>query len=416
MHYNLTVLDNGLRVISETMTGVRSVAVGCWVDTGSRDELPNEAGASHFLEHLLYKGTEQFSARHISESFDAMGAEANAFTAKDHTCFWARMLDRDVRTGFELLAGMLQAPAFRPTEIDSERQVVVEEINMNDDDPSEVAFEEFSQAVFSSHPLEPPILGTRASIRAMGRDDLQGYWKRRYGVGSTVIAMTGAIQHDQVVSLVEEFFGGWGGEAVDHETAPHVMKSRVRLQRRETEQAHLVIGGRGLTRQDPRRFADNILNHVLGGGLSSRLFQTIREDRGLAYAIYSFKFGFVDAGAWGVYVGTTPQQTGTCLRLIGDELNKVVEDEITDKELVRAKGSLRGSLALSMEDPSSRMVRLGKDELSGGPHLTIDERMAAIEAVTVEEVHAVATEQLAAPRVIGAVGPFDVGDLEPYLQ
>lgn len=416
MHYQLSTRPDGLRVITEKMPGVRSVAVGCWVDTGTRDELANEAGASHFLEHLLFKGSERFSSRQISEIFDSLGAESNAFTSKDHTCFWARLLDEDLPAGLELLAEMLQRPAFRPNEIDSERQVVVEEINMSEDDPSDLAFEEFTAVAFAGHPLEQPVLGTRESIRGMTRDDIHGYWKRRYGAGSVVVALAGSVEHEPALELVGSLFGTWSGDAVEHEFAPLGIAPRARVVTRDTEQAHLIVGGEGLLRLDERRWAFEILNHVLGGGMSSRLFTTIREERGLAYAVYSFRMSYADAGVWGVYAGTTPDQAATVLELVRAEVERVVEEGITAEELERARGSIRGSLALSMEDANSRMVQLGRNELLGGPHLSVDERIARVEAVTLEDVVTVARTVLTGPKVMGAVGPFTVGEMEAHLS
>lgn len=415
MHYDLTVLPNGLRVITEEMPSLRSVAVGCWADTGTRDEQPSEAGASHFLEHLLFKGSERFSARYIAETFDAIGAESNAFTSKDYTCYWARLLDQDLPTGFEILSEMLQRPAFRQNEIDAERQVVIEEINMNDDDPSDVAFEEFTQAVFSHHPLERPVLGTRESIRAMSRDDIAGYWGRRYTPGSTVIALAGSVDHDQAVKLVDSLFGDWEGDAIDHTLSASDPEPHVRIVERETEQAHIVIGGSAIDRADDRRWAFQVLHHVLGGGMSSRLFDEIREKRGLAYAVYSFRMAHVDAGAWGVYVGTTPAQAATALELIDHEIASVIRDGITEEELERAKGSMRGGLALAMEDANSRMVRLGRDELTSAPHYSVDERLALLDAVTLDDVRDVAAATMTGPRVMGAVGPFAPGDLDRFV-
>ncbi len=415
MHYDLTTLPNGLKVITETVPAIRSVAVGCWVDTGTRDEQPNEAGASHFLEHLLFKGSETLSSRVISERFDAMGAESNAFTSKDHTCFWARLLDSDLPSGLGMIAEMLQRPAFRVAEIDAERQVVVEEINMSEDDPADTAFESFTAGVFDGHPLAAPVLGTRESIRGMTRDDIHGYWKRRYGVGSTVIAMAGSVTHGAAVDLVMELFGDWSGDPVDHEFADLSVVPQVKAVRRPTEQAHLVLGGAGLHRADERRWALEILNHVLGGGMSSRLFTSIREERGLAYAVYSFRTAYADAGAWGVYAGTTPDQAGTVLELIHAEIDKIVEDGITVEEYERARGAMRGGLALAMEDANSRMVRLGRDEMIGAPHLSVDERIAMIEAVTRDDIAEIARTLLTGPQVLGAVGPFDGPELEGYL-
>ncbi len=416
MHYHLSTLPNGLRVITEHMPSVRSVAVGCWIDTGTRDELANEAGASHFLEHLLFKGSERLSARDIAESFDAIGAESNAFTSKDHTCFWARLLDEDLPRGLEILAEMLQRPAFRPAEIDAERHVVIEEINMSEDDPTDVAFEQFTRGVFAGHPLEAPVLGTRESIRGMTRDDLVGYWKRRYGAGSAVIAFAGSVDHDRVVEQVVDLFGTWTGDGVHHDFAPLQVTPQVRVVTRDTEQVNVVVGGEGLQRGDERRWAFEVLNHVLGGGMSSRLFTTIREERGLAYSVYSFRLAYADAGVWGVYAGTAPQHVGTVLDLVRAEVTKVIDEGITDAELARAKGAMRGGLALAMEDSNSRMVRLGRDELIGAPHLTIDEQIARVEAVTAADVVQVARTVLSGPKVIGAVGPLEVDDLEGFLE
>jgi predicted Zn-dependent peptidase len=415
VHYDLTTLPNGLRVITEPMPSLRSVALGCWIDTGTRDELANEHGASHFLEHLLFKGSEELPARQVSEIFDSIGAESNAFTSKEATCYWTRLLDQDLGTGFDVLSEMLQRPAFRQNEIDAERQVVIEEINMNEDDPDDVAFENFTEAVFVDHPLEAPVLGTRESIRAMSRDDILSYWKRRYGAGSMVVAAAGSIDHDAVVEMVADRFGDWSGESLEHEHGPAAPRPVVRITRRDTEQAHIVIGGQGLTRSDEKRWAFEVLNHVMGAGMSSRLFREIREERGLAYAVYGFKMAYADAGAWGVYVGTTPSQTDTALAVIREELAKVVEEGISVAELDRAKGSMRGGLALALEDPNSRMVRLGRDELAGMPHLSVDERLAKLEAVTLDDVQAIAAELYTGQRMIGAVGPYDEGELDQYL-
>jgi predicted Zn-dependent peptidase len=415
VHYDLTTLPNGIRVITEPMPSLRSIALGCWVDTGTRDEHPNEEGASHFLEHLLFKGSETLSARQVSEIFDSIGAESNAFTSKENTCYWTRLLDQDLGTGFDVLSEMIQKPAFRQHEIDAERQVVIEEINMNEDDPDDVAFENFSTAIFSGHPLEAPVLGTRESIRGMSRDDILGYWKRRYGAGSLVVAGAGSLEHEAVVEMVSSRFGDWSGDPVDHEFGPNDPVANVSITRRDTEQAHVVLGGKGLNRSDERRWAFEVMNHVVGSGMSSRLFREVREERGLAYAIYGFRLAYADAGAWGVYVGTTPSQADTALNVIRDELSKVVAEGITPEELERAKGSMRGGLALSLEDPNSRMVRLGRDELSGMPHLSVDERLAKLEAVTLEDVQGIASDLFTGERVIGAVGPFDEADLEQYL-
>ena len=415
MDYQLTTLRNGLRVISQDMPSVSSVAIGVWVDTGSRDEVPVEAGSSHFLEHLLFKGSEAWSARRISEAFDAVGARNNAFTSKEYTSYWARMRDADLPMGVEILGEMIQRPAFRQSEIDSERNVVLEEINMNDDDPTDVAHEQFITALWADHPLAPPILGTRESITEMARDTIHGYWSRRYSPRSSVVAVAGRIDHDDLVPMIEERFGGWEGEPLDRVVVQPVVEGKVNVRRRDTEQAHLVIGSPALARDDERRFALTVVDHVLGGGMSSRLFHEIRETRGLAYAVHSFRLPFQETGATAIYVGTTPSQAGEVLRLIRSELDKLMDQGITDDELERAKGHVQGSLALSNEDANSRMNRLGRDEITGVEHLDVDETVERIGRVTPEDVVAVAKAAYGGPYVLGAVGPFDDDDLAEHV-
>jgi predicted Zn-dependent peptidase len=415
MDHRITTLPNGVRVITETMPSVRSVSVGCWVDTGSRDEDDAEAGCSHFLEHLLFKGTEDLSARQIAEAFDSIGARSNAFTSKEYTCYWAQLRDEDLDTGVGLLSEMIQRPAFRPEEIASEAHVVLEEINMNEDDPSDVAHDQFARALWQGHVLARPVLGTRESITAMDRDVISGYWARRYHPATLVIAAAGHADHDEVVGLVERRFGSWTGDAAAHDLEPPDITPNVGVVRRDTEQAHLVIGGEGLTRSDGRRFGFGLLNHVVGGGMSSRLFREIREERGLAYSVYAFRMPYADSGAYGVYVGTTPHQTSQVLELVRAELQRVIDGGLAADELERAKGHMKGSLALSMEDTNSRMVRLGRHELTGVEHLSLDEAVARIEAVTLDETHAIAKEVYGGPLVLGGVGPFDAVDLERYV-
>ncbi len=416
MHYDLTILPAGVRVITEPMPEIRSVAVGCWVDTGTRDERPNEAGTSHFLEHLLFKGSDRLTARQISEAFDAVGAQSNAFTTKEYTCFWARLRDADLTLGLGLLAEMIRRPAFRTHEIDSERQVVLEEINMNEDDPGDVAHEEFSQALFAGHDLERPILGTRESILGLDRATIHAYWQRRYVPGSLVVAIAGNVDHEAVVDRVETEFGGWGGLTEPHARREPEFASRVRVRPRDTEQAHLVLGGPGLRRDDKRRFAASLLNHVLGSGMSSRLFREIREERGLAYAVYSFRLPYMDTGGWGVYVGTTPNQTHEVLHLVRAEIAEVAASGITAEELERAKGHVKGSLAISMEDANSRMTALGRAELTGVEHLGIGDLVERFDAVTEDDIVEVAAEIFAGPLALGAVGPFDEDDLAEFVR
>ena len=416
MDHRLTTLPNGLRVISETMPAVRSVAVGCWVDTGSRDETAAEAGCSHFLEHLLFKGSERFTAQDIAQAFDAVGARSNAFTSKEYTCFWAQLRDDDLPMGMDLLAEMLLRPAFRPEDIAAEANVVLEEINMNEDDPADVAHDQFARALWGEHALALPVLGTKESITGMGREVIDSYWGRRYRPPGVVLAAAGHVEHERVVELAERHFGDWQGAPVDHELREPAVVPRVEVKTKETEQAHLVFGGEALTRRDERRFAFGLLNHILGAGMSSRLFREIREERGLAYAVYSFRMPYADSGAYGIYVGTTPHQVAQVLELIREGLAGLSAAGVTADELERAKGNMKGSLALSMEETNSRMIRLGRHELTEVRHLSLDETVAAIEGVTLAEVHEVAQEVFSSPRVLGAVGPFQVSELEAFVR
>jgi predicted Zn-dependent peptidase len=415
MQYNVTTLPNGLRVITEDMPTARSVAVGCWVNTGSRDEHGPEAGTSHFLEHLLFKGSERMTAREISEAFDSVGARHNAFTSKEYTCYWARLRDADTDMGLEILSEMIQRPAFRQVEIDSERHVVLEEINMNEDDPTDVAHEQFVQAMWGGHPLAPPILGTRQSITEMTRETIAGYWGRRYAPTSTVVAAAGRVDHDRLVDRVADLFGDWEGDVESRLPAEPVYGPKVSVRRRDTEQAHIVIGSEGLARDDDRRFALTLVDHVLGGGMSSRLFREIREKRGLAYAVHGFRMPFQETGAVAIYVGTTPSQAHEVLKIIREELKGLTASGLSVDELDRAKGHVQGSLALSLEDPNSRMNRIGRTELTGIEHLSFDEVMERIDAVSLEDALAVAQAVYSGPYVIGAVGPFDDADLASFV-
>ncbi|MFH1330580.1 MAG: pitrilysin family protein [Actinomycetota bacterium] len=416
MDHRLTTLPNGLRVISETMPAVRSVAVGCWVDTGSRDEAIAEAGCSHFLEHLLFKGSERLTAQDIAQAFDAVGARSNAFTSKEYTCFWAQLRDDDLPMGMDLLAEMLLRPAFRPEDIAAEANVVLEEINMNEDDPADVAHDQFARALWGEHALALPVLGTKESITGMGREVIDSYWGRRYRPPAVVLAAAGHVEHERVVELAGHHFGDWQGAPEGHELREAAVVPRVEVKTRETEQAHLVFGGEALTRGDERRFAFGLLNHILGAGMSSRLFREIREERGLAYAVYSFRMPYADSGAYGIYAGTTPHQAAQVLELIREGLAGLSADGVTTDELERAKGNMKGSLALSMEETNSRMIRLGRHELTEVRHLSLDETVAAIEGVTLAGVHEVAQEVFSSPRVLGAVGPFRVPELEAFVR
>jgi len=318
--------------------------------------------------------------------------------------------------GMDLLAEMLLRPAFRREDIESEANVVLEEINMNEDDPADVAHDQFARALWGDHALALPVLGTKESITGMSREVIAAYWGRRYRPPSVVLAAAGHVEHERVLELAEEHFGGWQGELAGHDFHEAAVMPRVEVKTRDTEQAHLVFGGEALTRGDERRFAFGLLNHILGASMSSRLFREIREERGLAYAVYSFRVPYADSGAYGIYVGTTPRQTAQVLELVRQGLAGLAGAGVTADELERAKGNMKGSLALSMEETNSRMIRLGRHELTEVRHLSLDETVAAIEGVTREEVHQVAQEVFSSPQVLGAVGPFGVAELEAFVR
>lgn len=414
-----TVLPNGLRIVTETLPGVRSVSFGIWVGIGSRDETPRLAGASHFLEHLLFKGTKRRTAWDISAQIEAVGGDTNAFTAKEYTCYYVRVLDSDLPLAVDVTCDMLTSSLVTAPDLEVERQVILEEIAMHDDEPSDVVHDLFTTALYGDHPLGRPVIGTAESITAMKRDQVAGFYRRRYTPPQLVVAAAGNLDHDEVVRLVSAAFEGHP----DHAPAPprrgasvQPLRPALAVRAKETEQAHLVLGVPALDRHDGRRFALGVLDQALGGGMSSRLFQEIREQRGLAYSVYSYDTQYADAGVFGVYAGCAPRRVPEVLDLIQVELAKVAADGLTDEEVRRGKGMLRGGSVLGLEDTYSRMSRIGKAELVYGDNLTIDEVLARIEAVTPDDVRALAAELFAAPLSLGVVGPFteaDFGGFDP---
>jgi len=409
-----TVLPGGLRVVTESLPAVRSVALGIWVGVGSRDEDHAHAGATHYLEHLLFKGTRRRTALEISAEMDAAGGEMNAFTAKEYTCYYARVLDADLPLAVDILSDMVTSSLITPKDVDAERNVVLEEIAMNDDDPSDTVHEAFTAKLFGDTPLGRPILGTTDSINAITRDQIFEHYQARYTPEHLVVAAAGNLDHDTVVELVRQAFGPALDRAVEPvlprlagDQGGHAAGQGTTLISRSIEQANLVLGCEGLARTDDRKYALGVLNAALGGGMSSRLFQEVREKRGLAYSVYSFSSQHADTGVWGVYVGCLPAKADEVLAICRDEIAKVIDGGLTDAELDRGKGQLRGSIVLGLEDPSSRMSRLGKSELVYPNLEPVDEILAAIEAVSHDEIRAVAADVLARPKALAVVGPFD---------
>ncbi len=408
-----TVLPGGLRVVTEAMPGVRSSSVGVWVNVGSRDETPAVAGASHYLEHLLFKGTRTRSALDIASAMDAVGGEFNAFTEKEHTCFYATVLDRDLPLAVELVSDVVLDATVSAADVEVERSVVLEEIAMRDDDPGDLVHDDFSTALFGDTPLGRPILGTVESIRALTRTQVAGYYRRRYHPRSMVVAAAGAVDHSEVVRLVRKAFSA----RLDGESAPAPMRTgnrigparsaQVNVRDDDTEQANIVLGTHGLARTDERRFALSVLSTALGGGMSSRLFQRIREERGLAYSVYSFTSQYAGAGQFGVYAGCQPARADEVLGLMRAELDDVAAHGLRAEEIERGKGQVRGGMVLGLEDPGARMSRIGKSELAWGDILGVDDLLARVDAVTTEQVADLAAELLARPRSLSVVGPFD---------
>jgi predicted Zn-dependent peptidase len=415
-----TDLDSGIRVLTESMPGVRSVTLGVWVGVGSRDE-PNEiAGVTHWLEHLLFKGTAQRSARDIAIVFDEVGGELNAFTAKEFTCFYARTLDEHTPMAVEVVADMLTNSTIAEEDVMSERTVVLEEISMHEDQPDDVVNDVFLETLWGAHPLGRRVLGTTDTITAMTRDQVDAYWRLHYRPGNMVVAAAGSLDHDKLVETVQKAFRDAPPSpqrAVRTGDQAPALRGGLTVVQRPTEQAHVVYGTGGLPRFDERRWAVGVLNMALGGGMSSRLFQEVREKRGWVYSIYSVHSSYADTGTFDVYAGTAPGRTNDVMKLVRDEIDAVVEHGISDEEIERGKGHLKGNLVLGLEDTSGRMSRLGKGELCHGEILTPDEIIAKIDAVTADDVRRAAREVLGEqPWALAVISPNAGDGLEEFVR
>jgi len=406
-----TLLPGGLRVITEQMAGVRSASVGVWVGVGSRDEAARQHGCSHFLEHLLFKGTRERSAMDISAALDEVGGEFNAFTAKEYTCFHARVLDEDLPMVIDVLGDMITSSTLTSEDVEAERNVILDEIAMHDDDPDDVVHNLFAEQAWGSAPIARNIAGSEQSITSISRDQIVRFYKRHYRAANMVVAAAGSLEHAAVVRGVRRAFRR--NDFLDGDELPTTPKATVTARRvhsgvaratRPLEQVNLILGVRGLTRTDDRRFALGVLNTVLGGSTSSRLFQEVREVRGLAYSVFSFASHHADAGLVGVSVGCLPGKVDDVLTTVRAELAKVATEGITEEELVRGKGQLRGGLVLGLEDSGSRMSRLGKAEMVYDELLSIDEVIARVDAVTLDEVRSLAAELFRQPEILAIVG------------
>lgn len=402
-----TVLDNGTRVLTERMPEARSVTVGFWIGVGGRDEPAEVAGASHFLEHLLFKGTDQRSARQIALAVDTAGGEMNAFTAREHTAYYLRVPASHSGFATQLLTEVLSAPAFRPAEIEAEREVILEELLLSEDTPEDVVYTILYEALFPGHPLGREVLGDAATIAAMTREHISSFFTHYYRPANLVVAAAGDLHHDEVLAGVAACFAGIDGGGAPTRQAPESTPIPLVVSRRPTEQAHVALGWRAFSHNDPDRYALAVCNQVLGAGMSSRLFQAVREERGLVYSVYSSYSSFDDSGTLTIYAGTAPGKVHEVLEVAEAELAAFVDSGITDEELTVARGYLEGSLVLSLEDSGGRMGRLAQGELARGDVVAIDEHLRRLRSVTIDDVRRVIARVFEGPRTLAAVGPFD---------
>lgn len=409
-----TTLPGGLRVVTETLPSVRSATFGIWANVGSRDETPALNGATHYLEHLLFKGTAKRSALDISAALDAVGGEMNAFTAKEYTCYYARVLDTDLPLAIDVVCDMLTGSLIDPADVDAERGVILEEIAMTEDDPGDCVHDLFAHTMLGDTPLGRPVLGTVDTINALTRDQVARFYKKHYDPTRLVVAAAGNVDHAKVVRQVRAAFekagalGRTDAVPMDPRAGTKTIRTagRVEVLGRRTEQAHVVLGMPGISRTDERRWALGVLNTALGGGMSSRLFQEVREKRGLAYSVYSYTSGFADCGLFGVYAGCRPNQVHDVLRICRDELDKVATEGLSDEEIGRAIGQLSGSTVLGLEDTGALMNRIGKSELCWGDQMSVSDMLARIAAVTPDEIREVARDVLGQRPSLSVIGPL----------
>jgi predicted Zn-dependent peptidase len=407
--YVVSELDTGERVISERVPSVRSVAIGFWIGAGSRDETDAKAGVSHFLEHLLFKGSDHYSAQEIAEIFDGLGGELNAATSREHTMVYARVPDAHVQTALNVMTDMVFAPSFG--DLDAEREVVLEEIAMYEDTPGELVHDLFSEAVFGRHALGRPVIGTADVISTVTRRVLASYHRQTYAGGNVVIAAAGNVEHERLVRMLEQAQSQQRPPAGGPRVRRPLVKAPppgFRFARKDTEQYHVCVGAPGISRSDRRRFAASVLDAILGGSASSRLFQEIREKRGMAYSVYSFASQYTDTGLVGVYIGTREENLGPCLEITAQQLRDIADGNVRAQELARAKENLKGRIMLAMESTSNRMSRLGKSLITDTELLSVERVVAEIDAVDADEVAELAGVLLTPERLsVSGIGPVE---------
>jgi predicted Zn-dependent peptidase len=403
-----SVLPNGVRVLSEPMPQMVSTTIGIWVENGSRYEQENQNGVSHFIEHLLFKGTKKRTAAQIAEEFDAVGGVLNAFTGKEYTCYYAKVLGEDLKMATELLSDLFLESIFDPAEIDRERQVVLQEISQAEDTPDDFIHDLFNLHFWRGHPLALPIFGSVATVNAIDRNLLVSFMADRYRAGRVFIAAAGAVDHDELVADCQRYFGGIEGDGHGELITPPSETVMVLNQPKELEQAHICIGGPGISQIDPLRYAAYIMNTAVGGGMSSRLFQEVREKRGRVYSIYSFISSFIDCGYFGIYAGTNPEWVDEVIEVTLGEIGKISRGGLKPEELARAKSQLKGNMLLGMESTDSRMNRLARNEIYFRRDIPLDEIARAIDHVTNDQVVELAAHCFRS----GRMGLVLLGDLK----
>ena len=406
LDHQLTTLDSGVRIVTEALPSVRSAALGFWIGTGSSGESTDEAGLSHLIEHMLFRGSSRYGSLEIDQIFDGFGAELNAGTGKETTSVYSRVLDQHLDPAFDVMADMVWRPRFDASELEAEREIVLEEIAMYEDDPQDKVFDVLGGAVFGDHPLGRAIIGRADVVSGTPAEGLAAFHAARYTPRNVVVAAAGAVDHDALVALVEAAQGeapGSGRPALPVVPDVGPPQRRVRFVTKETEQYHLCLGTHGIARDDDRRYALRILDTILGGSSSSRLFVEVREKRGLAYSVSTFTSGYANTGQFGLYVGTRPDNVGRALKVIGDELARAIETPATDIELARAKENVKGRIGLSLESTTARMNRLGASMMADMPLLSLDEVIDRLDAVTVDDLRALA-EELLDPSRLSAAG------------
>ncbi|OBR66827.1 zinc protease [Paenibacillus oryzae] len=400
-------LSNGLRVVVEYIPTVRSVSFGIWVKTGSRHETKDNNGISHFIEHMLFKGTADRSAKDIADLFDGIGGNVNAFTSKEYTCYFAKVLDQHLPIAVDALADMFFHSQLDEGELAKEKNVILEEISMYEDTPDDKVHDEASRAAFGDHPLAYSILGLEERLSAMNADTLRAYINERYTIENVVISVAGNIEEAAILELLEKHFGGFSRHNAPIVPDAPTFQGNSIFYKKKTEQNHICLSFPGCSNKDAKLYAMILLNNALGGGMSSRLFQEIREKRGLAYSVYSYHMGYADSGLFTIYAGTAPKQTKEVLELTMEQLGELSVKGLSEEELFRGKEQLKGSLILSLESTSSRMNRIGKNELMLGRHYTLDELLARIDNVTMEDIQEVTRRILSQPFAVAMVGNSD---------